>query len=116
MTNLYSIFAAGFPKDRTRLLLRTPEGRSFSYADAERESARIARFLSEQGLRAGDRVTVQAPKSPQVVWLYLACLRAGFVYHPLNDAYQSAELDYFLTDATPAIAVCTRNVHLSLPA
>lgn len=107
MTNLYSIFATGFPEDRTRLLLRTPEGRSFNYADAERESARIARFLSEQGLRVGDRVTVQAPKSPQVVWLYLACVRAGFIYHPLNDAYQSAELDYFLNDATPAIAVCT---------
>lgn len=107
MTNLYTNFAAGFPADRTRLLLSTPEGRSFSYADAERESARMARFLSEQGLRCGDRVTVQAPKSPEVVWLYLACLRAGLVYHPLNDAYQSAELGYFLTDARPALAICT---------
>ncbi|MBT8444190.1 MAG: AMP-binding protein, partial [Gammaproteobacteria bacterium] len=106
MTSLYTTFTAGFPRDRSRLLLRTLDGRSFSYADAESESARIACFLREQGLRPGDRVTVQASKSPQVVWLYLACLRAGLVYHPLNEAYQSAELDYFLRDADPKIAVC----------
>jgi len=106
MTSLYTTFSTGFPRDRSRLLLRTPDGASFSYADAESESARIARFLSEQGLVPGDRVTVQAPKSPQLVWLYLACLRAGLVYHPLNDAYRSSELDYFLRDANPKIVVC----------
>ncbi|MFW2403490.1 MAG: malonate--CoA ligase [Gammaproteobacteria bacterium] len=106
MTSLYTTFSAGFPRDRSRVLLRTPDGSSFSYADAESESARIACFLREQGLRPGDRVTVQAPKSPQLVWLYLACLRAGLVYHPLNDAYRSAELDYFLRDATPKLVVC----------
>lgn len=107
MTNLYTTFAAGFPGDRSRLLLRTPDGHRFGYADAESESARLARFLSEQGLRPGDRVTVQAPKSPQLVWLYLACLRAGCVYHPLNDAYQAAELEFFLGDARPKIVVCS---------
>ncbi len=106
MTSLYTTFSTGFPRDRSRLLLRAPDGSSFSYADAESESARIACFLREQGLRPGDRVTVQAPKSPQIVWLYLACLRAGLVYHPLNDAYRSSELDYFLRDANPKIVVC----------
>ena len=106
MTSLYTKFSAGFPRDRTRLLLRTPGGHRFSYADAESESARLARFLCEQGLRPGDRVTVQAPKSPTLVWLYLACLRAGLVYHPLNDAYQAAELGYFLADARPTLVVC----------
>jgi len=106
LTNLYASFAAAFPGDRSRLLLRTPDGQRFSYADAESESARIARFLSEQGLRPGDRVTVQAPKSPRLVCLYLACLRAGLVYHPLNDAYRSAELEFFLRDARPRIVVC----------
>lgn len=107
MTSLYTTFSTGFPRDRSRPLLWTPDGSSFSYADAESESARIACFLREQGLRPGDRVTVQAPKSPQIVWLYLACLRAGLVYHPLNDAYRSSELEYFLDDAAPKITVCT---------
>ncbi|MFQ5635708.1 MAG: AMP-binding protein, partial [Gammaproteobacteria bacterium] len=106
MPSLYDRFAAAFPGDRNRLLIRTPGGRDYSYADAERESARIARYLTDAGLAAGDRVTVQAPKSPQCVWLYLACLRAGLVYQPLNDAYRSAELAYFLRDAGPSVAVC----------
>lgn len=106
MTNLYATFEAGFPGDRSRPFLRTPGGQRFSYAEAESESARIARFLSEQGLRRGDRVTVQASKSPRVVWLYLACLRAGLVYHPLNEAYRSTELEFFLRDARPKIVIC----------
>ena len=107
MTNLYASFESGFPADRSRLLLRTPGGHRFSYRDAECESARLARFLCEQGLAPGDRVTIQAPKTPAIVWLYLACLRAGFVYHPLNDAYQSTELAYFVGDARPKAVICT---------
>ncbi len=107
MTNLFSTFAWGStPLDRHRPLLTTHDGTTFSYADAWRESARIANFLTASGLKPGDRVTVQAPKSPQAVWLYLACLRAGFIYHPLNDAYQRAELEFFINDAGPRIIVC----------
>jgi malonyl-CoA/methylmalonyl-CoA synthetase len=107
MQNLFAQFATGFPDDLGQALLITPAGHSFSYADAERESARLANYLAASGLRIGDRVTVQAPKSPQAVWLYLACLRGGFVYHPLNQAYQSAELDYLVADAKPSLVVCT---------
>ncbi|MGI9341863.1 MAG: AMP-binding protein [Gammaproteobacteria bacterium] len=111
MSSLYATFAARFPADRSRLMVRTIDGDRFSYADAERESARIARFLSEQGLSPGDRVTVQAPKSPALIWLYLGCLRAGIVYHPLNDAYQAAELEFFVHDARPTLAVCSPERH-----
>ena len=107
MQNLFTQFAAAFPDDRRQVLLITPEGDSFSYADAERESARLAHYLSASGLRMGDRVTVQVPKSPQALWLYLACLRGGFVYHPLNQAYQPAELEYLVADARPKLVVCT---------
>jgi malonyl-CoA/methylmalonyl-CoA synthetase len=106
MTNLFTTFAWGKPADRDRPLLTTRDGTTFSYADAWRESARIANFLTSAGLEPGDRITVQAPKSPQSVWLYLACLRAGFVYHPLNDAYQPAELKFFVADAEPRAIVC----------
>jgi len=106
MQNLFTQFAAAFPADLQQVLLITPEGRSFSYADAERESARLAHYLSESGLRMGDRVTVQTSKSPQTVWLYLACLRGGFVYHPLNPAYQSSELEYLIADAKPKLVIC----------
>jgi len=104
--NLYQQFQAAFPPDASAVLLQTADGRSYSYADAEAESARLANFLIRLGARTGDRVTVQVEKSPEALWLYLGCLRAGLVYHPLNIAYQSAELEYFLGDAKPMIVIC----------
>jgi len=104
--NLYSIFARNFPDDTGKPLLTTPAGESYSYADAIDESARMARCLQDLGLRPGDRVTVQVEKSPRAVWLYLACLRGGFVYHPLNTDYQADELRFFIDNADPAVIVC----------
>jgi malonyl-CoA/methylmalonyl-CoA synthetase len=49
---------------------------------------------------------VQVEKSPQAVFLYLACLRIGAVYLPLNTGYTLAELDYFFADAEPKAIVC----------
>jgi malonyl-CoA/methylmalonyl-CoA synthetase len=104
--NLYHLFERACPPDGASLLLQTPSGDSYSYADVERESARLANYLTALGARPGDRVTVQVEKSPRVLCLYLACLRAGLVYHPLNTAYQASELTYFLGDARPRIVVC----------
>jgi malonyl-CoA/methylmalonyl-CoA synthetase len=87
-------------------LLTTPDGTTYTYADALDESGRVARCLSDLGLKAGDRVTVQVEKSPMVVWLYLGCLRGGFVFHPLNMDYQAEELEYFIGNAKPAAIVC----------
>jgi malonyl-CoA/methylmalonyl-CoA synthetase len=107
--NLYEEFSACFPANREAVLLRTIDGTVYSYAGAERESARLANYLVGLGATPGDRVTVQVDKSPSVLWLYLACLRAGLVYHPLNTAYQASELAYFLGDAQPRIVVCTQS-------
>jgi malonyl-CoA/methylmalonyl-CoA synthetase len=104
--NLYEVFRAAFPADRDRILLETGEGERYSYADAERASARVANTLVALGARPGDRVTAQVDKSPAALWLYLACLRAGLVYHPLNPAYRAAELAYFVADAEPRVVVC----------
>jgi malonyl-CoA/methylmalonyl-CoA synthetase len=106
MQNLFETYFAGSGDDLRRPLLHTPAGDTFSYADADRESARLARYLRDLGVEPGDRITVQAPKSPQVLWLYLACLRGGYIYHPLNDAYRGAELEYFIADAKPKVVVC----------
>jgi malonyl-CoA/methylmalonyl-CoA synthetase len=90
-------------------LLLTTSGRSYSYQDIDHASARLARFLTELGVRPGDRVSVQVEKSPAALSLYLACLRGGFVFHPLNPRYQPAELEYFLGNATPTVVVCDSN-------
>ncbi len=103
--NLYDIYSRNFPTERASEFLRTNDGLSFSYTTLDQESARLARFLTQLGLKPGDRVTVQAEKTPNFIWLYLACLRGGFVFHPLNPAYTSAEVRYFLEDAEPTLLV-----------
>jgi malonyl-CoA/methylmalonyl-CoA synthetase len=104
--NLFALFEDRFPADRNSTLLRTMDGDVYSYADAMDESARFARCLSDMGLQRGDRVTVQVEKSPAAIWLYFACLRGGFIFHPLNTDYQLDELVYFVSNAEPAIIVC----------
>lgn len=104
--NLYSLFESRFPADRGRPFIETEAGKVFSYADLESISARYAALLAQLGVAKGDRVAVQVEKSPEAIFLYLACLRAGAVYLPLNTAYQRAEIEYFLGDAEPRVVVC----------
>jgi malonyl-CoA/methylmalonyl-CoA synthetase len=105
--NLYAIFAARFPADRSTCCIETHDGNYYSWSDVERASAKIANLLASLGLAPGSRVAVQVEKSPEALILYLATIRAGLVYLPLNTAYRQAEIDYFLGDAEPAVMVCS---------
>lgn len=105
-SNLYSAFKRHFPKDLGTILVATKGDTNYSYKDAEEQSAKVANLLFERGLVAGDRVSVQVEKSPQMLWLYLGIIRSGLVFHPLNTAYTADELEYFLNDAKPALVVC----------
>ena len=107
MSNLYSNFEKHFPVDLNKEFLITSEGRKVSYAEVKETSARMANCLLELGASPGDRITVQLEKSVESLLLYLACLRAGLVYHPLNTAYKSSELAFFLENAEPTIVVCS---------
>jgi malonyl-CoA/methylmalonyl-CoA synthetase len=104
--NLYHLFQSRFPKDRGRVFIELADGHTYSYADLEDISGRYARLLGELGVEKGDRVAVQVEKSPEAVFLYLACLRAGAIYLPLNPAYTQTEVGYFLGDAEPRVVVC----------
>ncbi len=104
--NLYNLFRGRFPESLTRPFIETSAGGQYSYGDLERESACYARFLTGLGLQPGDRVAVQIEKSPAAVFLYLGCLRAGLIYLPLNPAYRTAEIEYYLDDAAPGAVVC----------
>ncbi len=87
------------------LFIETAEGRRWTYGEMIALSGRLAGALQKRGVAPGDRVAVQVEKSPEALMLYLACLRAGAVYLPLNTAYTLAELDYFIGDATPRLMV-----------
>ncbi|WP_323000217.1 malonyl-CoA synthase [Castellaniella sp.] len=108
--NLYTILQSGFPADRQAVALETPE-RTYSWQDIDALSGRMANLLRSLDVPAGSRVAVQVDKSPEALMLYLATVRAGLVYLPLNTAYHEAEVSYFLEDAEPAVVVCSDGAH-----
>jgi malonyl-CoA/methylmalonyl-CoA synthetase len=104
--NLYKIFRDRFEACFDLPFLIPPEGASYSYGDIDCLSAKFAAAMQKEHIDAGDRVLVQVNKSAGAVVLYLACLRIGAVYVPLNDDYTAAEVAYFLSDSAPDLFVC----------
>ena len=105
--NMYIEFARMAAAAPERIAIETQDGKTISYARLEAEVGRYANALLASGLKRGDRVAAQLPKSLHSLFVYLACLRSGLVYLPLNTAYQSRELEYFLRDAEPGLILVT---------
>jgi malonyl-CoA/methylmalonyl-CoA synthetase len=105
--NLFAALRAAFPRDLDAIAIETDTGLAYSWRDLDRATAMIANLLQSLGLEEGARVAVQVEKSVEAMLLYLATLRAGYVFLPLNTAYQKAEIEYFVGNAEPAVVVCT---------
>ena len=105
--NLFVALRAGFPAELDGVAIETVEsGLVYTWRDLERATAMLANMLDSLELPPASRIAVQAEKSVESLLFYLAVLRAGHVYLPLNTAYKSAEIAYFLGDAEPAMFVC----------
>ena len=106
-SNLFQALREAFPSDLDTTAVETDQGQYYTWRDLDRGTAMLANFLESLNLPAGSRIAVQVEKSVEALMLYLATLRAGFVFLPLNTAYQSAEMAYFIGNAEPAVVVCT---------
>ena len=107
--NLFVALREAFPAELDSVAIETADGEALAYTwrDLERGTAMLANLLESLALPNGARVAVQTEKSVEALMLYLAVLRAGLVYLPLNTAYQSAEIEYFVGNAEPSVVVCT---------
>jgi malonyl-CoA/methylmalonyl-CoA synthetase len=94
------------PETAEKVFLEGLDGNTFTYHRFFALTARLAHALRGCGVKPGDRVAVQVDKSPEALALYVACVRAGAVYLPLNTAYTASEVDYFVQDAEPRLVVC----------
>ncbi|MEA2892544.1 MAG: malonyl-CoA/methylmalonyl-CoA synthetase [Bradyrhizobium sp.] len=103
--NLFSRLFDGLD-DPSRLAIETVEGQRITYGDLIARAGQTANVLTARGVKPGDRVAAQTEKSVPGLVLYLATVRAGAVYLPLNTAYTLNELEYFITDAEPSLVVC----------
>src|SRR5215207_6512221 len=105
--NLFAALRAAFPQDLDSVAVETDNGLFYSWRDLDRGTAMLANMLQSLKLPEGARVAVQVEKSVEAMMLYLATLRAGYVFLPLNTAYQSAEIEYFIGNAEPSVMVCS---------
>jgi malonyl-CoA/methylmalonyl-CoA synthetase len=107
--NLYVALRAGFPAALDATAIRTADTaqpQHYTWRDIERGSAMLANLLRSLNLPAASRIAVHTDKSVEALLLYLAVLRSGHVYLPLNNAYQAGEVAYFIGNAEPAVVVC----------
>jgi malonyl-CoA/methylmalonyl-CoA synthetase len=103
--NLFRRFTQAADPDKTFII--SPGRSPIHFREAFAAAARMAHVLAAHGVVPGDRVAVQVEKSPEALFLYLACLRVGAVYLPLNTGYTPTELAYFVGDAEPRLLVCS---------
>uniref|UniRef100_UPI00286D598B AMP-binding protein n=1 Tax=Phenylobacterium sp. TaxID=1871053 RepID=UPI00286D598B len=103
--NLHDLLAARFPDDRAKPAFLLADGSVISYGAFEDDIARTAALLIEHEVEPGDRIALQSEKSVAAVVVYLATLKVGAVFLPLNTAYTESEVDYFLDDAEPVLFV-----------
>jgi malonyl-CoA/methylmalonyl-CoA synthetase len=105
-SHLFSGLIAAARENPGKPFLETPEGRILTYGELMAGTGRLAHVLKSRRVEPGDRVVVQVQKSMEAIMLYLAIVRAGAILVPLNDAYTTAELGYFIGDAEPKLVVC----------
>jgi malonyl-CoA/methylmalonyl-CoA synthetase len=98
-----TLFATG-PRDK--IFIELADGTDLTYGEFEAATGRAVGALSGLGVKAGDRVAAQVDKSVGALVLYLASIRCGAVFLPLNTAYTPAEVEYFVGDAEPTVFVC----------
>src|SRR3954463_418460 len=103
--NLFAALRAAFPSDLDQIAVETDNGLLYSWRDLDRASAMIANLLDALKLDEGARIAVQVEKSVEAMLLYLATLRAGYIFLPLNTAYREAEIEYFIGNAEPPVVV-----------
>ena len=104
--NLFAALRSAFLANLDAVAVETDDGLLYSWRDLDRATAMMANLLASLQLPKGARVAVQVEKSVEAMMLYLATLRAGYVFLPLNTAYQSAEIEYFIDNAEPSVVVC----------
>ena len=106
MNHLFHLVRSRMP-EAGKACMELEDGRVLTYGDLLAETGRLANALAALGVEPGDRVAAQVEKSPEALLLYLACVRAGAVFLPLNPGYFMREVAYFLADAEPRLVVST---------
>ena len=99
--NFFRILNDNFDKYSDNILIEEDKGKSWTYHDVKQLTFHFSSFLKKLGLKKGSKIIIQAEKTVYSVCLYLCCLKSGIIYVPLNTAYTSNEMTYFIDNIDP---------------
>ena len=86
------------------------EGRTYTFGDIERRSNRVAHALLARGFRKGDRLCVYLPNRIELIDIYLACIKTGVIFVPVNILYREREISHIAGDAEPRAMITADDV------
>ncbi|MGB6942276.1 MAG: AMP-binding protein [Bryobacteraceae bacterium] len=102
--NLTHLFDLSFQGRRGQIALEF-QGASYTFGEIDDRSNRLAHLLAHRGLNTGDRLCVYLANCLEMIDLYLACVKLGVIFVPINILYRERELAHILTDAEPVAVV-----------
>ncbi len=102
--NLTHLFDLSFQGRRGQIALEF-QGATYTFGEIDDRSNRLAHLLAHRGLKTGDRLCVYLANCLEMIDLYLACVKLGVIFVPINILYRERELAHILTDAEPVAVV-----------
>jgi len=112
--NLTHLFDSSLRGRRDSIALEFAN-QTYTFGDLDSRSNRLAGVFAQRGLRAGDRLCVYLANCVEMVDLYLACIKSGVIFVPINILYRDREIAHILADAEPAALVTHADIPAGLP-
>jgi malonyl-CoA/methylmalonyl-CoA synthetase len=81
------------------------QGATYTFGDLDARSNRLAQLFQARGLKTGDRLCVYLANSVEMIDLYLASVKLGLIFVPINILYRDREVTHILNDAAPSAVV-----------
>jgi malonyl-CoA/methylmalonyl-CoA synthetase len=107
--NLRDLFNLSLVNRRDQVGLEW-KGEEYTFGEIDARSDRMAAFFTHQGLSKGDRVAVQLANCIEMIDIYLACVKLGVIFVPVNILYRDREVAHVVADAEPKFFITTHNL------
>jgi malonyl-CoA/methylmalonyl-CoA synthetase len=112
--NLTHLFDLSFQGRRDAVALEFA-GRTYTFGEIDERGNRMAALFGERGLAAGDRLCVYLANCLELIDIYLACIKLGVIFVPINILYREREILHILTDAEPKAVIAAQGMPGAAP-
>jgi malonyl-CoA/methylmalonyl-CoA synthetase len=113
--NLLELFDPSLKGRRDSIALEFQD-QAYTFGEIDSRSNRVARWLHRNGFNAGDRLCVYLPNCVEMIDIYLACVKSGVIFVPINILYRDREISHILRDAEPRGVVSDEPITTEIPA